>query len=62
MQPFHDAWRAFIEGPLYADTDSFWRDDSAFAMIAAHAGLRDSIGGHVTPVFHQAVGLVKAMA
>lgn len=25
MQPFDDAWRACIEGPLYADMDSSWR-------------------------------------
>lgn len=32
-QLFDDAWRAFIEGLLYADTDSPRRDDPAFAVI-----------------------------
>jgi hypothetical protein len=39
MQPFDDAWRAFIEGPLYADTDSPWRDDLAFAVIRVACSL-----------------------
>jgi hypothetical protein len=62
MQPLNDAWRAFMEGPLYVDTDSPWRDDPAFAVIAAYAGLRDSIGGHVALALRQAIGLVRAMA
>ncbi len=62
MQPLEDAWQAFIEGPLFADSQIPWRDDAAFEVIAAHAGLRDSIGGHVKPALLQAIGLVSAMA
>jgi hypothetical protein len=62
MPPFDDAWRAFIEKALYADMDSPWRDDPAFAVIATHASLRDSIGGHDVPALRQAIRLVRAMA
>ena len=62
MQPLDGSWRAFIEGPFYAAADVPWRGDAAFEVIAAHAGLRDSIGGHVKPALLQAIGLVWAMA
>jgi hypothetical protein len=54
-------WQAFIEGPMYADDQVPWRDDLAFAMIAEHPGLRDSISGRVAPALTQAIGLVRAL-
>ena len=56
------AWRTFIEGEVYPDDQTPWRDDPAYAIILEYPGLRDSIGGHVAPALHQALGLVKAMA
>lgn len=54
-------WRAFIEGPLYADEEAPWRDDPAFALLCQYPGLRDSIGGRIAEALQQAVGLVNAM-
>jgi hypothetical protein len=57
MPPFDDVWRAFIERLLYADTPLPWRDDPALGVIAAHAGLRDSMRGYVVLMLCQAMGL-----
>lgn len=54
-------WRAFIEGPLYADEEAPWREDPAFALLRQYPGLRDSIGGRIAAAVQQAVGLVQAM-
>jgi hypothetical protein len=54
-------WRAFIEGPLYADEAAPWRDDPAFALLCQYPGLRDSIGGRIAEALQQAVGLVQAL-
>jgi hypothetical protein len=54
-------WQSFIEGPLHASAHTPWHDDQAFAVIADHPGLRDSIGGPVTPVVTMAIKLVQAM-
>lgn len=54
-------WRAFIDGPLYADEEAPWRDDPAFALLCQYPGLRDSIGGRIAEALQQAVGLVNAM-
>ena len=54
-------WQAFIEGPIYADDHAPWRDDLAFAIIAEHPGLRDSISGRVAPALTQAIELVQAL-
>lgn len=51
----------FIEGPVYADTETPWRDDPAFALLCQYPGLRDSVGGHVADALTQAIGLVQAM-
>ena len=56
------AWKAFIQGPIYPDDQVPWREDPAYVTILEYPGLRDSIGGHVAPALHQAIGLVKAMA
>ena len=55
------AWKAFIEGPIYPDNQVPWREDPTYATILEYPGLRDSIGGHVAPALQQAIGLVKAM-
>jgi hypothetical protein len=55
------SWQAFIEGPIYADDQALWRDDLAFAIIAEHPGLRESISGRVAPLLIQTVGLVRAL-
>jgi Methyltransferase domain len=54
-------WQAFIAGSVYADEQAPWRADRAFVEIAAHPGLRDSIGGRVAPALRQAIGLVQAL-
>jgi Methyltransferase domain len=54
-------WQAFIAGPVYADDHAPWCTDRAFVEIAAHPGLRDSIGGRVAPALRQAIGLVQAL-
>lgn len=55
-------WQAFLAGPVYADDHAPWRADPAFVEIAAHPGLRDSIGGRVAPALTQAIGLVQALS
>jgi hypothetical protein len=56
------SWQAFIAGPVYTDDHIPWRADPAFAEIATHPGLRDSIGGRSAPALIQALGLVRAIA
>jgi len=51
----------FIEGSVYADTETPGRDDPAFALLCQYPGLRDSVGGHVAEALTQAIGLVQAM-
>jgi hypothetical protein len=55
-------WRDFIAGELYADAQTPWRDDPAFALLLQVPGLRESIGGRATAALHQAIGLVRALA
>jgi hypothetical protein len=55
-------WQAFIAGPVYADDQTPWRADPAFTEIAAHPGLRDSVGGRIAPALTQALELVRAIA
>ena len=52
----------FIEGPVYADTETPGCDDPAFALLCQYPGLRDSVGGQVAEALTQAIGLVQAMA
>ena len=62
-RPVSDAgepWRAFIEGAVYCADRVPWRDDPAFAVISEHAGLRDSLGGHVGSALTLASGMVHA--
>lgn len=40
-------WQGFIEGTVYADDQTPWRDDPAFSLIAEFSGLRASVGGRV---------------
>jgi len=61
-KPNDDPWHDFIEGVVYPNDEVPWRDDSAYAIILKHPGLRDSIGGHVAPALQQAIGLVQALA
>src|SRR5258708_3852008 len=56
-----ESWRQFIEGDLFSDTDAPWRDDPAYALLLQFAGLRESVGGQVTPALTQAIGLVQAL-
>jgi hypothetical protein len=56
-----DTWHAFIDGPLYPEAQEPWRHDPAFAIITAHPGLRDSLGGHVAPALTLAIDLVQAL-
>jgi hypothetical protein len=51
----------FIEGLVYEDAETPWRDDPAFALLCQHPGLRDSVGGQVADALLQAIGLVQAM-
>ncbi len=60
--PSIEPWHDFIDGVVYADNEVPWRDDSAYAAIWEHPGLRDSIGGHVAPALQQAIGLVQVLA
>ena len=60
--PSIEPWHDFIEGVVYPNDEVPWRDDSAYAVILEHPGLRDSIGGHVAPALQQAIGLVQALA
>jgi hypothetical protein len=55
-------WRDFIEGQLYTDAQTPWRDDPAFALLLQVPGLRESIGGRATLALTQAIGLVQALA
>jgi hypothetical protein len=55
-----ELWRAFIEGPVYCSARIPWRDDPAFAVIREHAGLRESLGGHVGAALTLASGMVQA--
>jgi hypothetical protein len=54
-------WQAFIEGAVYPDEQTPWRDDPAFATVASFPGLRESIGGRTAPALTQAIGLVQAL-
>lgn len=60
IHPSEPTWNAFIEGPVYADADAPWSADPAFAIIAEHAGLRDSISGRAAPALTLARELVQA--
>ena len=62
MPEREDAWRDFIEGPLYAVGRAPWQHDPAFAVLTEETGLRDSIGGHVASALTQVLGLVQALA
>lgn len=55
-------WRKFIEGMLYEETETPWRDDPAYQLLLQFSGLRDAVGGQVAPALLQAVGLVQALA
>jgi hypothetical protein len=55
-----ESWRKFIEGPLYSDAETPWRDDPAYQLLRQFAGLRDAVGGQVAPALTQAIGLVQA--
>jgi hypothetical protein len=58
----NEPWRQFIEGNLFADDDTPWRDDPAYQLLLQLPGLRDSVGGQVAPALTQAIGLVQALA
>jgi hypothetical protein len=60
--PLTQAEMAFIAGPVYAEAETPWRDDPAFALLSQYPGLRDSVGGRVADALTQAIGLVQAMA
>ena len=60
MSDAGEPWRAFIEGAVYCADRVPWRDDPAFAVISEHAGLRDSLGGHVGSALTLASGMVHA--
>lgn len=62
MSSEHEEWKSFVEGGVYSGDRVPWRDDPAYATILEYSGLRDSIGGHVAPALHQAIGLVNAIA
>jgi hypothetical protein len=53
-------WTAFLASPVYPAAHVPWRDDPAFAVLAAHPGLRDSIGGRAAPALTLAIDLVRA--
>lgn len=55
-----EPWQAFIAGPVYCADRIPWRDDPAYAVIHEHAGLRDSLGGHVGSALTLASGMVQA--
>ncbi len=62
VQESKTTWEAFIDGPLYISAHPPWCDDAAFAMIAAHPGLRHSLGGHVASALTLAVDWVQALS
>jgi hypothetical protein len=62
MQPPEKGWQAFIPGPVYDDADAPWGNDPAFAVILAHPGLRDSLGGHTAQALILAIELVRVLA
>lgn len=55
-------WQVFIAGQLYAPANAPWCDDSAFAVISEHAGLRDSLGGDVARALTLTLEMVRATA
>lgn len=55
------SWQDFLAGPLYPPGQEPWRDDTAFAVITEEEGLRDSLGGSLTPVIAMVHGLVQAL-
>lgn len=54
-------WHAFIDGPLYLSSRPPWQDDPAYAVVLQQPGLRDSIGGALTPALNMACELVQAL-
>jgi hypothetical protein len=58
----HPEWQAFIAGPVYSVAQAPWHDDPAFAIIAAHPGLRDSIGGHVAAALQLTLHMARVLA
>ena len=60
MHDLEHTWHAFLASPLHDLLHAPWADDPAFAMIAAHAGLRDSLGGPVQPALNMARAWVQA--
>ncbi len=55
------SWEDFLAAPLYPAGQEPWREDAAFAIIAEEAGLRDSLGGALTPAVTMVHGLVQAL-
>lgn len=54
-------WNVFIEGVVYADTATPWRDDPSFALLSALPGLQDSISGRISAALTQTMALVQAL-
>ena len=54
-------WRNFVDGPLYLASPPPWFDDPAYSLILAEPGLRDSLGGPVSPALRMACELVRAL-
>lgn len=55
-------WSAFVEGTVYADAETPWRDDPAFPLLREFPGLRESVGGRIADALTQAIGLVQAIS
>jgi hypothetical protein len=54
-------WNVFIEGVVYTDTATPWRDDPSFAVLKAFAGLQDSVSGRITAALAQTMALVQGL-
>jgi hypothetical protein len=59
--PLCPPWSVFIEGGVYADTATPWRDDPSFALLKEYPGLQDSISGRIPAALAQTMALVQVL-